>query len=159
MVNSAGFAPETDEWNATLGGDYLWSNVNFGEAVTEAMTPLAWSVIRFTLDDWIFVPGVPTVGNIGGRPYLNISVFATVLNALGRGRDDLLRTMEATLYVKLPEEMEIPLIPLSGSARLASLANGLRVQAKQTGWCAARKRVPGGEPGLVRAHPCAGSGM
>ncbi|HSN75617.1 MAG TPA: PEP-utilizing enzyme [Anaerolineae bacterium] len=132
MANIASFAHETDEWNATLDGDYLWSNVNFGEAVTEAMTPLAWSIIRFTLGDWVFVPGVATVGNIAGRPYLNISAFATVLSALGRGRDDLLRTMEATLYVKLPEEMEIPLIPLSGGARLASLANGLRVQAKRS---------------------------
>jgi rifampicin phosphotransferase len=78
MVNTKGFNPTTDEWNATLTGDYLWSNVNFGEAITEVMTPLAWSVLAFTLDDWIFVPGIPSVGNIGGRPYLNISAFATV---------------------------------------------------------------------------------
>jgi phosphohistidine swiveling domain-containing protein len=130
MANATCFDPETLEWNATLEGDYLWSSVNFGEAVTEAMTPLAWTIIQFTLSDWTFVPGVPTVGNIAGRPYLNISAFATVLSTLGRGRADLLRTMEATLYMKLPEEMEIPLIPLSGSARLASLANGLRELAR-----------------------------
>ena len=59
------------EWNASLAGDYLWSNVNFGEAVTETMTPLTWSVIQFTLKDWVFLPGYPTVGNIGGKPYLN----------------------------------------------------------------------------------------
>ena len=64
-----------DEWNASLNGDYLWSNVNFGEAVTETMTPLTWSVIQFTLADWKFLPGYPTVGNIGGTPYLNISIF------------------------------------------------------------------------------------
>ncbi len=132
MVNTQGFNPTTGEWNDSLTGDYLWSNVNFGEAVTETMTPLAWSVIRFTLDDWVFVPGVPTVGNIAGRPYLNISAFATVLSALGRSRDDQLRTMEATLYMKLPDEMEIPLIPLSTAARLASIASALRVQVKQT---------------------------
>jgi len=132
MVNTQGFNPTTGEWNDSLTGDYLWSNVNFGEAVTETMTPLAWSVIRFTLDDWVFVPGVPTVGNIAGRPYLNISAFATVLSALGRSRDDQLRTMEATLYMKLPDEMEIPLIPLSTTARLASIASALRVQVKQT---------------------------
>ena len=40
--------PQKDEWNATANGDYLWSSVNFGEAVTEVMTPLTWSVIRFT---------------------------------------------------------------------------------------------------------------
>lgn len=132
MVNTKGFNPTTGESNDAVTGDYLWSNVNFGEAVTEAMTPLTWSVIRFTLHDWVYVPGVPTVGNIAGRPYLNISAFATVLSALGRSRDDQLRTMEATLYMKLPDEMEIPLIPLSTAARLASIASALRVQMKQT---------------------------
>ena len=131
MVNTKGFNPTTGEWNATLTGDYLWSNVNFGEAVTEAMTPLAWSVLAFTLDDWIFVPGIPSVGNIGGRPYLNISAFATVFSALGRGPDDLLRATEATLYMRLPDEMAIPLMPLSLGARLATVVNGLRVRAKQ----------------------------
>ena len=48
-----------NEWNASLNGDYLWSSVNFGEAVTETMTPLTWSVIQFTLDDWKFLPGFP----------------------------------------------------------------------------------------------------
>jgi len=87
-----------NEWNASLSGDYLWSNVNFGEAVTAVMTPLTWSVIQFTLDDWVFLPGLPTVGNIGGYPYLNISIFATLFNAMGRSRDNLLEYMESTLY-------------------------------------------------------------
>ena len=81
-VNNQGLIPHTrTSGTPAVDGDYLWSNVNFGEAVTEAMTPLAWSVLRFTLDDWVFVPGVTTVGNIAGRPYLNISAFATVLSA------------------------------------------------------------------------------
>lgn len=111
--------------------DYLWSNVNFGEAITEAMTPLTWSVLQFTLDDWTFVPGVPTVGNIGGRPYLNISAFATVLAAVGRTRADILKALEATLYMRLPDEMAIPLIPLTFPGRLTSVANALRGQGKQ----------------------------
>jgi pyruvate,water dikinase len=43
--------PDVIEWNDSLTGDFLWSNVNFGEAVTQTMTPLTWSVIQFTLDD------------------------------------------------------------------------------------------------------------
>ena len=35
-------------WNDSLSVDYLWSTVNFGEAVTEVMTPLTWSVLQFT---------------------------------------------------------------------------------------------------------------
>ncbi len=131
MVNAQGLNPAAGEWNASLTGDYLWSNVNFGEAVTEAMTPLTWSVIQFTLDDWVYVPGIPSVGNIGGRPYLNMSTFATMFRALGRGQDDLLRTLEPTLYMRLPDGMEIPLIPLSRAARLASIASAARVQMKQ----------------------------
>ena len=81
------------------------------------MTPLTWSVLAFTLNDWIFMTGIPSVGNIGGRPYLNISAIATVFRMLGQDREDLLRATEATLYMRLPDEMEIPLIPLSLGAQ------------------------------------------
>ncbi len=121
-----------NEWNATLKGDYLWSNVNFGEAVTEAMTPLTWSVIQFTLDDWRFLPGYPTVGNIGGMPYLNISVFATLFRILRRGQAELLQYMEGTLYMQLPDEMQIPLIDLSTREMLAGMYNASQVQIKQS---------------------------
>ena len=131
MVNVKGYDPETEEWNDSLTGDYLWSNVNFGEAVTEVMTPLTWSVIQFTLDDWVFLPGFCTVSNIGGRPYLNISIFATLFNALGRSRQDLLDYMEGTLYMPLPPEMEIPTIPISRWELLTSLFSTGRVQFKQ----------------------------
>ena len=125
-----GFDPVSGEINDSLTGDYLWSNVNFGEAVPEVMTPLAWAVLQFTLDDWVFLPGHSTVSNIGGRPYLNISVFASLFQALGRSREDLLETMEATLYMRLPEEMEIPLIPLSARGLLAALANQVPMQIR-----------------------------
>ena len=131
VATSQVYNPTTGEWNDSLAGNYLWSNVNFGEAVTEVMTPLAWTVLQFTLDDWVFLPGYATTGNIGGRPYLNISVFATLFHALGRSRQDLLNTMEGTLYMRLPEEMEIPLIPFSRWALIANLPNLLRLQFKQ----------------------------
>jgi len=120
-----------DEWNASLSGDFLWSNVNFGEAVTDVMTPLTWSVIRFTLDDWVFLPGLPTVGNIGGYPYINISIFATLFKAIGRNRDNLLAYMQSTLYMRLPDEMELPLIPLPRTSIFSSLPALLKVQGKQ----------------------------
>jgi phosphohistidine swiveling domain-containing protein len=126
-----GFDPVTGTFNDSLTGDFLWSGVNFGEAVTEAMTPLAWSVLQFTLDDWVFLPGHSTVGNIGGRPYLNISVFASLFHAVGRSREGLLDTMEGTLYMRLPEEMQIPLIPLSRWELIAALPSLVRMQIKQ----------------------------
>jgi pyruvate,water dikinase len=126
-----GYNPKTGTYNDSLAGDYLWSSVNFGEAVTETMTPLTWSVIRFTLKDWQFLPGYPTVGNIGGTPYLNISIFATLFKALRRSREDLLKYMEGTLYMELPDEMEIPLIPLSVGQLIGGMLNSARVQNRQ----------------------------
>ena len=120
-----------EEWNDSLKGTFLWSNVNFGEAVTQALTPLAWSVLQFSLDDWVFIPGFSTVGNIGGFPYLNISVFASLFHGMGRSRQDLLNTMEATLYMRLPEEVEIPLISLSPWKLASSLFSSMSVQRKQ----------------------------
>ena len=60
---------------------------------TEVMTPLTWSVIQFTLDDWIYVPGIATVGNLCGYPYVNISVFMSVFRAMGKGRPALLQAL------------------------------------------------------------------
>jgi pyruvate,water dikinase len=130
MTKTNGYNPKTGEWNDSLTGNYLWSNVNFGEAVTETMTPLTWSVIQFTLDDWIFLPGLPTVGNIGGYPYLNISIFASLFRVIGRNQDALLDDLEATLYMRLPKEMRIPLIPLSTKMTFSGVRNLLRIQNK-----------------------------
>jgi len=121
----------TEQWNDSLTGDYLWNNTNFGEAITETMTPITWSVLQFTLDDWVFLPGFSTVGNIGGSPYINISVFASLFQALGRNRQQLLEMTEGTMYMQLPEEMEIPLISISRKEVFKGLLNLLRVQIKQ----------------------------
>jgi phosphohistidine swiveling domain-containing protein len=133
MSENPNYATTTriEEWNDSLAGDYLWSNVNFGEAVTEVMTPLTWSVIQFTLDDWIFLPGMPTVGVIGGRPYLNISIFATLFYGMGRSRQDLLDYMESTLYMRLPDDMSIPSIPVSRLRLLGGMVSALKVELKQ----------------------------
>lgn len=120
-----------NEWNNSLSGNYFWSNVNFGEAVTDIMTPLTWSVIQFTLDDWIFLPGIPTVGVIGGRPYLNISIFATLFYGLGRSREDLLDYLESTIYMHLPDDLEIPSISVSRKILLQGMFSSLLVQLKQ----------------------------
>ena len=122
---------ETGEYNDSLRGEYLWSNANFGEAVSEPMTPLTWSLIQYTLKDWVFVPGYATIGNIGGMPYLNISLFAALFDATGRSRQDLLDNMESTLYMRLPPGVEIPLAPLPRSSILSSVFAYLRIGLRQ----------------------------
>ncbi len=117
--------------NDSLNGDNLWSNVNFGEAVTAPMTPLAWSVLEYSLEDWVFIPGFSTTGNICGRPYVNISIFASLFRALGRSRKELLDSLEATLYMRLPDSMEIPVIPLSAGVMPSIVAHLTKIQLKQ----------------------------
>jgi pyruvate,water dikinase len=110
-----------DEWNDSLQGEYLWSNVNFGEAVTEVMTPLSWTVLKKVFGEYVILPGYDSVGNIGGRPYLNISLFASLFRAIGRSQQDLLDYQAGTLYMKLPEGMQIPVIPLPKRYLLSAL--------------------------------------
>jgi pyruvate,water dikinase len=66
-----GFNPVTGECNDSLTGDYVWSNVNVGEAVSVAMTPLTWSMMRTAFDELNILPGHASVGNIAGRLYQN----------------------------------------------------------------------------------------
>lgn len=127
------------QWNDSLSGDYLWNNTNFGEAITETMTPMTWSVLHFTLDDWVFLPGYSTVGNIGGMPYINISIFSSLFKALRKNQQQLFEMLDGTMYMQLPEGMEVPQIPLSPKEIFASLLNFLHIQRKQT---QGRKRLP-----------------
>jgi len=125
------YHPSTGEWNDSLAGDFLWSNVNFGEAVSSVMTPLTWTVIRLVLKDWMFLPGYHSSGNIAGRPYLNLSVFATVFHTLGKGTRDLLETLEPTVYTRLPEGMEIPLLAFSKWSAVRHFPRWSRIEFRQ----------------------------
>jgi phosphohistidine swiveling domain-containing protein len=120
-----------DEWNDSLKGKYLWSNVNFGEAVNEVMTPLSWTVLKRVFGEYVILPGYDSVGNIGGRPYLNISLFATLFHAIGRSQQDLLDSQAGTLYMKLPEGMQIPLIHLSKGYLLSALPKIIQTRIKE----------------------------
>ena len=125
-----GYKPDTGDWNDSLTGDYLWSNVNFGEAIPQVMTPLSWTVQKFITGSWKILPGYQFYGNIGGRPYVNISIFASVLRAFGKNRKDTLRFLEGALYTRIPEEMELPIIPLSMWSRISTLLNFVKIQIK-----------------------------
>ena len=125
-----GYDPASGEWNDSLTGDFLWSNVNFGEAVSGVMTPLTWTVIRNVLEDWMYLPGHHSSGNIGGRPYLNLSIFASVFHALGKSTGDLLETLKGTVYTPLPDGMEIPLLPLSRWSVVSHMPRWARIQMR-----------------------------
>jgi pyruvate,water dikinase len=54
-----------------------------------------------------------------------------MFRAIGRSRQALLDALEGTLYMRLPEEMEIPVLPLSRWRLPSLLANLIRVRMKE----------------------------
>jgi len=106
-----GYDPVTGEWNDSLTGEFLWSNVNLSEAVPDVMTPSTWSLW------WIFhcetnpiqFPGnTPFCGNIGGRPYFNLSLLYSVYKAVGK---DASKEIRRDMMGSLSDEIDIPIIP------------------------------------------------
>ncbi len=103
----------TGQWNDSLSGDYLWSNVNVAEAVPDVMTPSTWSLW------WIFhvetnpfqFPGEYRIcGNICGRAYLNLSLLYSVRRVLGQ--EDR-RDMQEGITASVPLDIDVPVVPFS----------------------------------------------
>lgn len=127
-----GHNPATGEWNDSMNGSYLWSNVNFGEAIPQVMTPITWTVQQHIYEESLkLLHGYQSSGNIGGRIYLNLSIYASVLRALRRSRQDTIRFMEGLLYTRIPDGMEIPIIPMSKRSIVSVLLNFVRILIKQ----------------------------
>ncbi|MGD9049014.1 MAG: PEP/pyruvate-binding domain-containing protein, partial [Anaerolineae bacterium] len=148
-----GFDPVTGEFNDSLTGDYVWSCVNVGEAVSVVMTPFTWSVMLAGFSELNILPGHPSVGNIGGRLYQNSTVMVTLLHALGKDFQDMAKEMGGVRDEYL-ETMDQYLVPLPGVTLLSILPNALRVRRKEKqglknldtflaenpGWCRAMRR-------------------
>ncbi len=108
-----GYNPVTGEWNDSLTGEFLWSNVNVSEAVPDIMTPSTWSlwwIFHYEASPFQF-PGEHTFcGNICGRPYVNLSLLVSVYRALGR---DARKELQSDFIGSAPAELDIPTIPFS----------------------------------------------
>lgn len=104
-----GHNPATGEWNATLTGDYLWSNTNLGEAFIDVLTPFTYSVAL--LGAYELVAGMPMAGNICGRLYFNMSLVVSMYSAFGIEKRVL--EMTETSLGRLPDNIEVPMIPFS----------------------------------------------
>ena len=108
-----GYDPVTGEWNDSLTGEFLWSNVNVSEAVPDVMTPSTWSLWRIHHYDAnpIKMPGkIPFCGNICGRPYLNLSLLVSLYRAIGK---DIRKELQGDMVGSTPDELNIPLITFS----------------------------------------------
>ncbi len=109
------YNPVNGEWNDSLRGDYLWSNANFGEAIPGVMTPLTWSLIQIYAEETFGNPlpgNDPLMGNIGGRFYVNLSLFSAMFQTLGFSRERMNRESEE-FFGNLPADIAIPTIPFS----------------------------------------------
>jgi phosphohistidine swiveling domain-containing protein len=129
MVNTRGFNPETGEWNDSLTGDFVWGNANIGEALSCVVTPFTWSVIGDAYDNMNVLPGYHIAGNIGGRPYQNGTVMVSALKAIGKDVDAMFREIGGA--EEPPQELTIPLIPISWRDRISILFNGIRLQIRE----------------------------
>jgi len=108
-----GYNPVTGEWNDSLSGEFLWSNVNVSEAVPDVMTPSTWSlwwIYHYEASPFEFPGDYPFCGNICGRPYLNLSLISSLYRAIGR---DVRKELQGDMIGSAPAELSIPIIPFS----------------------------------------------
>ena len=119
------YNPITGEWNDSLVGEFLWSNVNVSEAVPDVMTPSTWSlwqIYHYEATSIKLPTNYPFCGNICGRPDLNLSLFASLYKAIGQDfRKELVGEMVGSTQVN----MNIPTLRFSPVSVLWTTLPGL----------------------------------
>jgi rifampicin phosphotransferase len=108
-----GYNPVTGEWNDSLTGEFLWSNVNLSEAVPDVMTPSTWSlwwIFHYESNPIVFPGDYPFCGNLAGRPYFNLSLLFSVYKAVGQ---DARGELQADMLGYSSIAIEIPTLPFS----------------------------------------------
>lgn len=131
---------DTYEWNDTLDGDYLWTNTNVGEAMSDVFTPLSWSIIRLLDEEQMTIPGYYLFsGNICGRAYTNLSYALSLYPAFGKDIKPLLKIM-SEVFGQMPEGASIPIYPFSRLALIKSMAPKLKHRLKNI--MKASKEIP-----------------
>lgn len=108
-----GYNPVTGEWNDSLLGEFLWSSVNVSEAVPDVMTPSTWSlwwIFHYEANPLKFPGDSPFCGNICGRPYLNLSLIASLYRAIGK---NVRKELQGDMIGSINAELDIPFIPFS----------------------------------------------
>ena len=145
-----GFDPLSGEYNDSRTGDYVWSCVNVGEALSVVMTPFTWSLMRMVFGELDVLPGHASVGNIGGRLYQNVTVGISVLGALGQNIEDMVTEMGGVREEYL-ETMDQYLVPLPEATFLTILPGAIRMWRKQRAGLKNLEPFLAGNPGWCRA--------
>lgn len=119
-----GYNPVTGEWNDSLTGEFLWSNVNLSEAVPDVMTPSTWSlwwIFHYETNPIVFPGSHPFCGNIAGRPYFNLSLLFSVYRAVGQ---DARKEMRGDMLGSISPDVEIPALPFSAFSVFRTVVPG-----------------------------------
>ncbi len=119
-----GYNPVTGEWNDSLTGEFLWSNVNLSEAVPDVMTPSTWSlwwIFHYETNPIVLPGNLPFCGNIAGRPYFNLSLLFSVYQAVGQ---DARKEMRGDMLGSISPDIEIPTLPFSAFSVLRTVLPG-----------------------------------
>ena len=112
---------DTAEWNDSLGGNFLWSGVNLGESAPHVLTPFSCSLRKgleyegVDLSDGsaLGLEGYPMAGIIGGRGYINLSLQISASRPFFGGDTRKASQQVNPFWGGIPEDMEIPLVPIS----------------------------------------------
>ncbi|GAB3748165.1 PEP/pyruvate-binding domain-containing protein [Microlunatus parietis] len=99
-----------DPWNDARFSDHLWANTNVGEAIPDVLTPASWSAVQLFMAGTMptaSIPGYLGYGRIAGRIYLDLSMQASLLGAVGVG-EARFRSMIGTVFGRIPEDLPIP---------------------------------------------------
>jgi len=137
--------PKKGYYNFSLLGDYLWSSTGVGENLPGIMMPSTWSIWKiffFEILEWE-VEGLPAVGNIAGRPYVNTSlVLSFASKVYGRKRGQAL--LEPA-FGKLPDAT-MPIVDISWG-------DVLRIIPKEFAWQMKVRRLTKKIPGFIKTNP------
>ena len=118
------------EWNDSLTGEFCWSSANTREAIPDVMTPSTWALwqIYYIETNPVRLPDrYPFCGNIGGRPYLNLSLVASLYRTIGK---DVRREMHGDILGLAQTDLDIPLIPFPPLSALWLVLPGM-IQARR----------------------------
>jgi pyruvate,water dikinase len=98
--------------NESLDKDYLWTNNNIGEALTDVMTPFTWSVVRELDVETQKIDGYYLwSGNICGRGYSNVSLIFSFMGKVGLGLN-YSKKLVGNVFGKFPEAVDMPMYPM-----------------------------------------------
>jgi phosphohistidine swiveling domain-containing protein len=135
-----GHNPAIGDWNDSLRGDFLWTNVNAAEARPDVMSPFTWTLGEVLRRENQPMPGnYPFIGNVGGRVYVNVSLTLAMFRALGMNPQRMLPRMKM-LFGPIPEGMEVPVFPLPLSTFFSIFPEMTKIRKKER---AAPERIPG----------------